>query len=419
MKSIGITAMSTGSGKTSVTAAMLHALKGSVQVKIGPDFIDPLVLKSVNGSKGYNMDRWIQGRGYLNIPGIASRKNDFAIYEGVMGFYDSGIGKQYSTQAYFEKMKIPYILVVDVLRYGESIYYSTVGFRRKSLLGVILNRYSTERHLELVEKPFRDHGVRILGAVPYRSDLEIRERHLGINIEEGQKKAVQVGRIVSEYLDLDFLDEINDQEYHEGNSVEMERRDYRISIALDDAFNFYYRDAMEYLEKNFSVEYFSPLKNEVPRDPDFVYIGGGYPELHGETLENASDTIEFLRDFHKGGGKIYTECGGTMFLLQKMIAGEREYQMAGIFEGLSRMEKTPVLSYTELQSDGRNTFYGNGQIVRGHEFHYSRIETREKMAFSVRRGKGMDGKDGISSRNALGMYTHIDMMRYGNNIFKN
>ena len=417
MRSFGITAMSTGSGKTSVTSAMLYSLNRSIQIKIGPDFIDPLVLKSVNGSKGYNLDRWIQGSNYMKIPGMAAAHKNYAVYEGVMGFYDSGLGKHYSTQAYFERLNIPYILVVDVLKYGESIYYNTVGFKRKSMLGVILNRYSTERHLELVEKPFEEHGVKILGSIPYREDFEINERHLGINIEEGQRKALMIGKGMSQYVDLDFIDEIEDREYDPIFPQENQRRDIRISVAMDSAFNFYYRNSLDYLERNFTVQYFSPLKNEIPDDPDFVYLGGGYPELHGDELENANETVEFLRDFHRNGGMIYSECGGTMFLLETLETEQRKYRMAGIFKGKSYMEKRPVLSYTELNGDANNPIFPKDQVIRGHEFHYSRIETKEKTAFEMKRGQGIGGRDGMFKGNALGMYTHIDMMRYGNKVF--
>lgn len=418
MRSIGITAMSTGSGKTSVTSALLYSLKRSVHLKVGPDFIDPLVLKCITGTKGYNLDRWIQGRNYLDIPKIASQNNDYGIYEGVMGFYDSGLGRHYSTQAYFERLNVPYVLVVDVLKYGESIYYNTIGFKRRSMLGVILNRYSTERHLELVEKPFKEHGVRVLGSIPYREDLEMKERYLGINIEDGEKKALQIGKEMSRYLDNDFIEDIKDRKFEEVFPEYGKKSDLRIGIAMDNAFNFYYRDSLEYLERNFNVEYFSPIKNEVPKDPDFVYIGGGYPELYGEELENATDTSDFLREFHRNGGRIYSECGGTMFLLETLETGGRKYKMAGVFKGKSYMEKRPVLSYTELNAEVKNPFFPVNYRIRGHEFHYSRIGTKENMAFTMKKGQGIDGRDGIIRGNSLGFYTHIDMMRYGKVIFE-
>ncbi|MGP6239719.1 cobyrinate a,c-diamide synthase [Cuniculiplasma sp. SKW4] len=418
MRSIGITAMSTGSGKTSVTSALLYSLNMPVQVKVGPDFIDPLVLKGITGRKGYNIDRWIQGKNYLDIPKLASQNNDYAVYEGVMGFYDSGLGRHYSTKAYFEKLNVPYVLVVDVLKYGESIYYNTVGFKGKSMLGVILNRYSTERHLELVEKPFKEHGVRVLGSIPFREDLEMKERHLGINVEDGQKKALHIGKEISRYLDTDFVEDLEDREY-EGVFQEDERKsEMKIAIAMDNAFNFYYRNSLDYLERNFNVEYFSPIHNEVPKDPDFVYIGGGYPELHGEELENATDTVEFLREFNRNGGRIYSECGGTMYLLETLETGDKRYRMAGVFSGKSHMEKRPILSYTELNAEVKNPLFPVNYRIRGHEFHYSRIETKENMAFSMKKGQGIDGRDGILKRNSIGMYTHIDMMRYGKRIFE-
>ena len=404
--------MWTGSGKTSVTAGFLYALKGSTHIKVGPDFIDPIILSSISGERGYNLDRWLGGKNYGNVIAYASRRHKIAVVEGVMGAYDSGVGKGFSTMEYFHGSGIPYVLVVDVHKHAESIFHAAKGFTGKNCIGVVLNRYTTPRHLEIVEKPFTDKNIRILGRIPYDESFHVSERHLGLKIEEGMETIRATGNKISEYLDTSFVEDLPDREFQipqqEGRKIG------RMAIAMDDAFSFYYQSSLDRLSSMFEVEFFSPLKNQVPENPDAIYFGGGYPELHAEKLHDSTKTSSYIRDFAENGGYVYGECGGAMYMMENMNAGGKEYDMAGIFTGRSVMEKRPVLSYTEMFAESANPYYRKGMRIFGHEFHYSRIETREKMCMDMVRGKGINGKDGMVKKNSLGIYTHVDMGRYGN-----
>ena len=404
--------MSTGSGKTSVTAGFLSALKGSTHIKVGPDFIDPMILSSISGERGYNLDRWLGGKNYRNAIACASRSHKIAVVEGVMGTYDSGVGKGYSTMEYFRGSDIPYVLVVDVQKHAESIYHAAKGFIGKNCIGVVLNRYTTPRHLEIVEKPFNDKKIRILGRIPYDESFHVSGRHLGLKIEEGMNNIRDTGNNISKYLDTSFVDDLPDREFQVPQRKN--QKIGRMAIAMDDAFNFYYQSSLDMLSSIFDVEFFSPLRNEVPKEPDAIYLGGGYPELHAERLHDSTNTSSYIRNFAENGGYVYGECGGAMYMMKGMIAGGKEYDMAGIFDGRSIMEKRPVLSYTEMFPESSNPYYRKGMRIFGHEFHYSRIETEEKMCMNMVRGKGINGKDGMVKKNSMGIYTHVDMGRYGN-----
>lgn len=407
--------MSTGSGKTSITCAILSRIENSVQIKIGPDFIDPLIEQYVSGVHGYNIDRWIQGDQSRDILSLASSKGNVGVVEGVMGLYDSGIGKEFSTLSYFKRFKIPYILVVDMQKWAESVFHAAKGFILKNCIGVILNRYTGERHLKLVEDVFKEHNVRIIGKIPYDPAFELGERYLGLSLDQSGQRLKNVGKNISQYIDFSFLEDIPDVDY-KSKRLKKYNGDRTVAVAKDEAFCFYYESSMDFLKENFKVEFFSPLRDEIPRDPDFIYIGGGYPELHPEKLEQSEKLTGFLRDFSRNGGKIYAECGGTMYLLEKMKVGERTYDMAGIFNGISWMEKRPILNYTKLRTLSKNPMFGRKQIVYGHEFHYGRIRTDEKLIMKMERGTGINGEDGLLKNNCLGMYTHVDLRRYEQDI---
>ena len=415
MKIVGIAAMSTGSGKTTVTGAILSAVPHSIQIKIGPDFIDPLIESKITGKHGYNLDRWLQGRMERNIVGLASEKADFAVVEGVMGLYDSGVGKEFSTIAYFERLGIPYILVVDVFKWAESIYYAAKGFIKKNCIGVILNGYAGERHLKMIEDVFLSHGIRIVGKIPYREEFKMPERHLGLNLDQDKEKLIYRSREIAKFIDLSFTEHL--PEISGMNSIRrtnVQRKN--VYIARDDAFCFYYETSLDYFLKRHNVRFFSPLNDEVPEKAELIYIGGGYPELFGERLESALKLKSFLRDYVDNGGYLYSECGGTMFLMNSMENNDKKYEMAGVFSGKTWMEKRPVLNYTKILCETGGPFFRKGQVIKGHEFHYGRIKTEDKMTMRMIRGNGIEGYDGITRKNAFGMYTHIDFMRYGSSM---
>ncbi len=413
MKLIGVSAMYTGSGKTAVTCALLNHFERSIQIKIGPDYIDPIIESAISGKHGYNLDKWLQGNMLPMVMGQASTRAEIGIVEGVMGMYDSGIGKEYSTISYFRRLGIKYVLVVDMQKSAESIYYAAKGFVKTNCAGVILNKYMGEKHLKMVEDVFREHGVPVVGRIPFNPELHIEERHLGLSIDSGKERMKEIGSKIEQYIDFSFADNIEDVNF-DPVYPEPYNGGRRAAVAMDEAFRFYYETSFDFLKSNFKVEFFSPLSDEIPYEPDLIYLGGGYPELFPEKLQHSQKTKEFLRDYSGNGGMIYSECGGTMYLLDTLRVDEKEYEMSGVLNGKSWMEKRPILNYTRLEAFSNNPIFKKGKFVNGHEFHYGRIKTEEKFSMKVHRGTGIDGLDGITKNNVLGMYTHIDLFRYRN-----
>ena len=420
MKVFGITAPSTGSGKTTITMAFLSLLKKSVSCKIGPDYIGPGLETAVSGTRSYNIDRWIEGRAYERTLSILASSYDYAVVEGVMGLYDSGSPIDLSTNFYFRKFRIPYILVIDCSKTAESTYYIAKGFLGKHCIGVVLNNYGSEKHLHMVRDEFVKHGIRIIGAVPRDQEVGIESRHLGLHTGletlDVKKKAQQV----SKHLDLSFIEEL--PEIH-NNDVPQSRpsseKGINIWIAYDRAFNFYYASSLDYLENCGTLHYFSPVNGEYPEDPDIVYFGGGYPEIFAEELSRNRKCIEAVRNSSESGIPVIAECGGLMYLENIISTDTGEYRMAGIFPGRVVMSKRLTLSYTKMIAEQNSVMFRKGETVYGHEYHYSTTDDTSPKLLRNIIGRGIDGKfDGLSIKNTQATYSHFSLGRYGKRLIK-
>ena len=92
-----------------------------------------------------------------------------------------------------------------------------------------------------------------------------------------------------------------------------------IGVAFDEAFNFYYADLFDVLPSlGAKVVQFSPIHDRLP-DADGYIIGGGYPELFVPELEANDRMRDAIRDISKNGAPIYAECGGLMYLTDRMV----------------------------------------------------------------------------------------------------
>ncbi len=418
MKVFGITAPMSGSGKTTVVLGLLHKLRNSISFKIGPDYIDGYIHSAVSGRRAINIDRWLQGRIYRNILGLYGKGYDYGIVEGVMGMYDSGSPMDLSTHYYFKNLHIPYILVIDVSKLAESAYHISRGFFSKNLIGVIINGYASDKHLEIVEAPFRKRGIRIIGRIPYREEMAVPERHLGLNTDILPEKIRTVAALVASYLDVDFTESLHDLPSSGSDHSMISSSKYKIYIARDNAFNFYYPTSLDTLMSIGRISFFSPLKGEIPEDPDLIYLGGGYPELYAEKLSKNTKTLREIRNASGAGIPIIGECGGLMYLEKDMIVSKKRYPMTGIFSGKVVWRPKLTLGYTKLLAKDNSVIFREGDIVQGHEFHYSFIEDRGRKVFKNLIGKGIDGHDGLSEKNTIGSYSHIDFIRYKKRIQK-
>jgi cobyrinic acid a,c-diamide synthase len=253
------------------------------------------------------------------------------------------------------------------------------------------------------------------------------ERHMGLvppREHPGSLQAVaDAARIAERYVDVDRLWEIACQarpvpwarpERTAEVKASGEALKPRIGVLRDSAFWFYYPDNLEALEmQGASLVECSALKDEKLPPVDALYIGGGFPETHAEALADNAGFRQALRAAVEGGLPVYAECGGLMYLGRELVVKDRVYPMAGVFDLQCLLDGRPQgHGYTILEADAPNPYFSPGEVLHGHEFHYSRVqhlgEKSVNFAFRVQRGCGIhDGRDGLCYRNVLATYSHI------------
>jgi len=414
-KSLIIGGTNSGVGKTIITLALLHSLKNKnlQSFKVGPDFIDPLYHKAVTGKPSYNLDSFLLSEDTI-LSSFYSKNFDVAIIEGVMGLFD-GLGPDFygSTAHIASIIGSPVILVID----GGKLSYSAAailhGFKNLdknlNISGVIFNNIGGERHLKMLKESAKMAGVEFIGAVPKRDYFKLSERHLGLINPEEEAFNMKMLDEIGEFLDLDKLYDLstikNSTTYDKINQLKKPEKSFsniKIGVALDRSFFFYYQDNLDFFrERGVKLVFFSPLNEELP-DVDGLYIGGGYPELFVDRLEEN----EKIRDqIKKCRIPIYAECGGMLYLLKRL----NSRNMCGIFNAESNMtNRLQSIGYTVAETVENTLIAPKNYLIRGHEFHYSQILTSENLAYRLIRGEGIkDGKDGFFRENVIANYMHI------------
>jgi len=408
-----------GSGKTIVTSVMAAALSRRFRVrafKVGPDYIDPGYHKVATGLPSINLDLWLMGEvGVRETFCRYMRGVDLGIIEGVMGLYD-GVEVGSSTFQVAKLLSTPIILVIDcsnISYTAGAIVKGMVDYGPSNVVGVIFNNIVSEGHYNSCRLSLPS-GVVDLGYLPRDKELVVNERHLGLVTVEDYYK--EVGELIKhglelaeKYINLDLVYELaNPVNCGEGNGEDDGGGKLGVAaVAYDNAFLFYYRASLDLLSSLFNLRFFSPINNEVVDDADFIYIGGGYPELHLTELENSIDTASWIRRKSNSGTPILAECGGLMYL-SRYIRSDREYRMVGLFDIGIVAKGRLTIGYTELEAVKDSFLAQSGVRIRGHEFHISYAEySNEGYVFRNIKGRGIaNGFDGAMVNNTLALYTH-------------
>jgi cobyrinic acid a,c-diamide synthase len=143
-----------------------------------------------------------------------------------------------------------------------------------------------------------------------------------------------------------------------------------------------------------------------------LYLGGGYPELHGKKLAGNVTMRTAIREFAERGGTIYAECGGMMYLTQAIrdFAGT-SHEMVGLFATEALMQKQGLtMGYRTMELSQDCILGASGAIARGHEFHYSTLVPKGGLDYAcvLRDARGESkGSDGLVVGNTLALYTHV------------
>ena len=427
-----------GVGKTTLTLGLLAALrKRSLSVqpfKIGPDFIDPGHHTAVTGVPSRNLDGWMLSRAYnTTVFNRSLHGHDVGVVEGMMGLFDGYDGKSEagSTAEMAKWLELPVLLVVDASAMARSVAAVIHGFQHfdpeLNVAGVIFNKIGGRGHLRYLEEAVRDvPNITVLGGFPSDEAITLPERHLGlVTREEQQLSAGQIDRlagVIEEHLDLSSLLRLNTfpQPPTPDPQSQPDRASLaspvRFGIARDEAFCFYYPDNLELLEQaGATLVFFSPLHDShLPPNLHGLYLGGGYPEAHAQTLAANTTMRQEMKDFIQDGRTVYAECGGFMYLTQGIqdVDGH-DFPMVGVYPAGVRMRSRPsALGYTEVTILPTNGLFP-ALRVRGHEFHYSELvpdltvkqtrtlyEVRQRAAEATR-------PEGYVYKRCLASYIHL------------
>ncbi|EHI98795.1 Cobyrinic acid A,C-diamide synthase [Clostridium sp. DL-VIII] len=440
MKSIIISSNCSGGGKTTFTLGLMKALKSrNIDVqgyKVGPDYIDPAFHKEVTGKASRNLDAFLMGEDGI-IESYLKGNGEMGVIEGVMGLYDGvGVSEKAST---YEVSKVlgnmPIILVLSPKGQSASICAEINGFknyRNANIAGIVLNSVS-DKYYNLLKYAIEENcNVKVFGYMPKNKDIALSSRHLGLvqsmEILNLHEKLNICEELIEKYVDVDAI--INEMGEFKGEDLvnpirklncksNLENRTIkrlRIGVALDKAFSFYYKDNFELLENFGDVIYFSPINDKtLPSDLDFLYIGGGYPEVFKKELEENYSMRNSIKKALENGLRCYAECGGLMYLTRSIDGA----QMVGFFDGESTMtNKLQNFGYCKIKIDkkcfNRELDESMSLEVNAHEFHKSQVDINMENVYEVEKtlynGEIIKWKCGYFKKNTLAGYAHINFL---------
>lgn len=390
--------------------------------KTGPDYIDPCYLRAAGKCEAYNLDTWLMSRERVSELFMrGARGSDVAVIEGAMGLYDGG---ECSTSEIAKLLGAPVVLVMDVKSLGESAAAMAVGFREYDpdvdLAGVILNNAGSEYHVNLIAEALEERGIKCLGAIRREDGLRVSERHLGLALEERGKRTERLRYAVESGIDVAGVMRIAEcgPELRSDSQVLVPSvSGVRVGVARDEAFMFYYPESLEILEElGAEIVEFSPLRDEELPEAEGYIFGGGYPELYAEELSVNGTMLASVRSNVR---PVLAECGGMMYLCRSLrdLAGV-EHEMSGVIPFEAEMSGHAMMGYMEARALRRNILCEEGERVRGHEFHYSRVRPEYEegsCAYEFRRRKtGALRLGGYAAGNVLGSYLHVNF--WGNEV---
>jgi len=422
MRSIVISSNSSGGGKTTLTLGLMKVLiKRGYEVqgyKVGPDYIDPAFHKHVTDKASRNLDLYLMGE--AGVKASYSRgSGEFGVIEGVMGIYDGkGVDIEYSTAHLAKTLKLPMVLVITPKAQSVTLcaeINGIVDFEDANIVGVILNNIN-DGYYKLLKTAIEKNcspNLKVFGYLPKDENLELKSRHLGLvqssEVEDLDKKIEICSQLLEQYVDIDsLLKEFRETEKFQDN-FHRNNIGLKIAVAQDIAFNFYYKENMELLEEFGTVQYFSPLKDKkLPDNIDFLYLGGGYPEVFISELSNNKSMLNSIKNSLDNGLKCYAECGGLMYLTNQ-IQGK---DTVGFFKGTAHMDtKLQNFGYAEINVAKKNPIIQQGLKINCHEFHKSFVDLKEETVYTVDKisfdGGLKQSHCGYYKNNTIGTYTHI------------
>jgi cobyrinic acid a,c-diamide synthase len=433
---IVVAATGSGVGKTTATVALIGAMRARglklAVFKCGPDYLDPTYHERAAGVRSHNLDGWMMTReSVLATFARVSAGADVAVTEGMMGLFDSATptSDEGSTAEIGKWLDAPVLVVTDASGIARTIAAVAHGFARFDpavrVAGMICNRIGSRGHLNLLRAA--NPEVPIVGGFTPHPELAFPERHLGLLMADETTVPNRVidgwSKLGTDWLDLDTILEIarsappleNISTSQESEIVSSSHPRCRIGVAHDAAFHFYYEDNLNRL-RALGVELvdFAPSRDHKLPAVDGLYFGGGYPEAVARELSSNTAMLEAIRSYSARGGVIYAECGGLMYLCEKIRTLDGAmWPMVGLIPGVAVMsDHLQALGYAEVETNADSILGPARTKFRGHQFRYStleptRAENRIDRIYNVQpRWGGAPFAEGYRVGNLLASYVH-------------
>lgn len=379
-----------GSGKTTMTCALLMALKrrgcAPCAFKSGPDYIDPMFHRAVLGVESHNLDLFFSAPETVRaLYAKGAAGHGAAVCEGAMGFYDGlgGVSDRASAWHLADTLGLPVLLVVEPK--GQSLTLAAelkglVNFRTPShIAGILLNNCTARMHALLAPMLEKETGLPVLGFLPKLPEAVIGSRHLGLytaaEVENLQQKLALLADAAEEHIDWPRLLALCEKE-PPALPVQPETPPARVRIAVaqDEAFCFTYAETLEaFRDAGAEVVFFSPLRDTaLPENIGGLYLPGGYPELHARELSENTSLLREIKRKIESGLPTAAECGGFLYLGQSLTDAEgQSWPMAGVLPGEAKDAGRLVrFGYAALSADSDSMLFRAGESFPIHEFHH-------------------------------------------------
>ena len=379
-----------GSGKTTMTCALLMALKrrgcAPCAFKSGPDYIDPMFHRAVLGVESRNLDLFFSAPETVRtLYAKGAAGHGAAVCEGAMGFYDGlgGVSDRASAWHLADTLGLPVLLVAEPK--GQSLTLAAelnglVNFRTPShIAGILLNNCTARMHVLLAPMLEKETGLPVLGFLPKLPEAVIGSRHLGLytaaEVENLQQKLALLADAAEEHIDWPRLLALCEKEPPVlPVRPETPPARVRIAVAQDEAFCFTYAETLEaFRDAGAEVVFFSPLRDTaLPENIGGLYLPGGYPELHARELSENTSLLREIKQKIESGLPTAAECGGFLYLGQSLTDAEgQSWPMAGVLPGEAKDAGRLVrFGYAALSADSDSMLFRAGESFPIHEFHH-------------------------------------------------
>lgn len=410
-----IAAPTSGSGKTTIARGLMALLSSKgmkVQpFKCGPDYIDTKFHASVCGRPSINLDTFMASPEHIReLFWHYGEDADVCIVEGMMGLFDGYDREKGSAYEIAKTLDIPIVLVVDAKSAAYSMAALLSGFihfrQDVRFAGVIYNKVGSARHFEMLQQVCDDLQIKCLGYLPKDASLEQGSRYLGLDFSE-QPETQKLMTLLEAHVDWQKLMTLLVRREQTPSPTRADSLSVRYGLHVlmarnSESFSFLYQETIDRFS---SVRFFDP-ETEVPsfEGIDLLYLPGGYPEKHLEALVKNETCRKAIKDFAEQGGSVVAECGGMMYLCERIVTDEGEYPMCGVLPyriTARKADRKLSLGYRQFELDGKT--------YRGHEFHYTQFFGEVPVsATQVYDAKGKPVATPVFRyKNVLASYTHL------------